>query len=139
MSAPHHEISVEELAHEIRALRRIVIALLVIALVFLTIFTLQSVFQIPRYAMLFEEMLGGTPLPQASVLTLRLGTSPLFAAAIGLIPIGALIWLWLERLRPATPLFVILCLCVLLVILQVWIRHSLELPLQQIITGLGGF
>ena len=134
-----HDIDLEQLAREVRSLRKIVISVLVMALVFLTILALQAIVGISRHAMIFEEMLFNEPLPIASRITLEIGRSPLAIAVVALAPIGTLTWLWLERNRPTVPIFTILCLCAFLVVLMIWIRLTLALPMQQIITGLGAF
>ena len=144
MTAPsadslRHDIDIEQLAREVRSLRKIVISVLVMTLVFLTILSLQAILGIARHAMLFEEMLAGEPLPAASQITLEIGRSPLALAIVALAPIGTLTWLWLERNRPTVPIFTILCLCAFLVVLMIWIRLTLALPMQQIVSGMSAF
>lgn len=141
MTAPsaeslRHDIDIQQLAREVRSLRGIVISVLVMTLVFLTVLSLHEILGISRDAMLFEELLAGAPLPVAARITLELGRSPLAFAVVALAAGGALTWLWLDRNRPAAPIFAILCLCAFLMVLLIWIRLSLAVPIQQIATGL---
>lgn len=131
-----HDLSdtdIARLAHEVRNLRRLVLAVLVMTLVFLTVMNVQTFFAISSYTTLFETLLGGKPLPLATRITLRIGDSFVVLLCISLLPIGSMIWLWLERERPALPVFVMLCLCVMMMIFLVWTRLTLADPVRDII------
>lgn len=134
VSAPDFtETDVKQLAHEVRNLRRLVLAMLVMTLVCLTVLNVQAFFVITRYAAFFETMLDGTPLPLTTQITLKIGESFAALLCISLLPIGSMIWLWLERERPALPVFVMLCLCVLMMIFLVWTRLALTEPVREFI------
>ncbi|MCB1230107.1 MAG: hypothetical protein KDN19_07570 [Verrucomicrobiae bacterium] len=130
------DINPAHLAHEVRNLRRLVIAMLVLALVGLTLASLHSFFSIVRHEQIFQEMLGPTPLPAATQITLRIGSFPIVLYAIALLPIASMVWLWLERHRPAAPVFAMFCLCVLLMLFLIWTQMTLAFPMQQIVTSL---
>jgi hypothetical protein len=131
-------ILVQQLSHEVRALRRLMLALLTLALVLLSALCLEAYFLISRSEMVFREMLGSRSLPRVTQLVIVLGRSPVTLFALALAPVGAMAWLWLERERPATPAFVMLCLCVLLILFLVLVRLSLNIPLVEFTFGLGG-
>lgn len=131
-------IDLTQLAREVRVLRGLVLAILALALVILTTLNLGVFFSISKYRMIFDEMLGDQPLPGATRLTVWMGSSPAVLFALTLLPIGSMAWLWLERQRPALPVFVMLCLCVMMTVFLLWTRLTLAQPLHQIITGLGG-
>lgn len=134
-----HEADIDRLAHEVRALRKIVIALLSMALVYLTVLTMQQMLSLPKYASLFDGMLSDRPLPVGTEITLRWGSSPWIPILVALLSTGFLAWLWLERKRPAAPIFAVLCLCSLLVVVSIWLRLSVSFPMQDLIFGMGAF
>lgn len=130
-------ILVQQLSHEVRALRRLMLALLTLALVLLSALSLEAYFSISRSERMFQEMLGSRPLPPVTQFVIGLGRMPVTLFVLALAPIGAMIWLWLERERPAIPVFAMLCLCVFLVLFLIVVRLALELPMVEIIQGIG--
>jgi hypothetical protein len=130
-------IAVQQLGDEVRALRRLMLAILTLALVLLAAFSLDAFFSIPHVLKVFDATLPGRPLPTLTQFTIRLGDSPVLLGGLTIGPIASMLWLWLERTRPALPAFAMLCLCVLLTLFLVLIRLSLGLPLLSIVTGLG--
>lgn len=138
--ASSDEIDVNQLAHEVRNLRKLVIAMLTMVLVGLTTLSpLHAFFSISRYGAIFDEMLAARSLPRTTQLTLSLGSSFPVPLILALSPISCMVWLWLERKRPATAVFPMLCLCVLLMIFLVWTHLTLATPMQQIISGQGAY
>lgn len=137
--ASSDQIDVNQLAHEVQNLRKLVIAMLTMVLVGLTTLSLHAFFSISRYGAIFEEMLAARPLPKSTQLTLSLGSSFPVLLILALSPISCMVWLWLERKRPATAVFAMLCLCVLLMIFLVWTHLTLATPMQQIISGQGAY
>ena len=129
------EIDIAQLAHEVVALRRLVLSILVMALVCLTVLNLGVFFTIPRFDLMFRDMMAGSLLPPATLVTLWIGSSPAALLVLILLPIGSMVWLWLERERPANPVFAIFCLCVMMVVFPIWTLLTLILPLKGIILG----
>ncbi len=132
------EVELRQLAHEVRNLRRLVIAILILALVMLTLASLHAFFSLPQYGFVLEEMVGGRPLPKATAITLAIGSSFPVLLTLALLPIASMAWLWIQRKQPAAPVFAMLCLCVLLMMFLVWTHLALALPMRQVITGIGG-
>lgn len=135
-SASDQAMTVQRLSDEVRALWRIILSLLTMAVVTLTLFCLQTFFSIAKYEKIFSEMLGTRPVPTLTLVTLSLGNSLFTLAALVLLPIGSMTWLWLERARPGLPTFVMLCLCIFLMLFLILVRFSLELPMMDIVYGL---
>lgn len=129
------EIDIAQLAHEVVALRRLVLSILVMALVCLTVLNLGVFFTIPRFDLMFRDMMAGRLLPPATLVTLWIGSSPAALFVLVLLPIGSMVWLWLERERPANPVFAMFCLCVMMVVFPIWTLLTLILPLKGIILG----
>lgn len=128
-------IAVQRLSDEVRALWRIVLSVLTLALVLLSAFSLLSFFSIGRLGRAFEELAGGRPLPKLTAATLALGDSRLVFGFLAVAPIASMLWLWLERSRPALPGFAMLCLCVLLVLFLLLVQLALALPMIDLVPG----
>ncbi|MCB1091786.1 MAG: hypothetical protein KDL87_09660 [Verrucomicrobiae bacterium] len=131
-------IAVQQLTAEVRALWRIVLSLLTLALVLLSLLSLEAYFSIPYFVKIFESVIPGRPLPLMTQLTFKLGDSPIALIFFTIGPVASMIWLWLERSRPGIPVFVMLCLCVVLGLFAVLAWMSLTLPLLCLQAGLGG-
>ena len=132
-------ILVQQLSLEVRALRRLMLALLTLALVMLSALCLEAYFSISRSEMVFREMLGDRPLALATQWVIVLGRSPVTLFALALALVGGMVWLWLERERPAPPAFAMLCLCVLLILFLVLVRLAVVIPMLELINGIGGY
>jgi hypothetical protein len=130
-------IAVQQLTGEVRALWRIVLSLLTLALVLLAVFSLVSFFSISRYERIFEDLLAGRPLPQLTKMALSFGDSVFVLGFLILAPVGSMLWLGLERARPVLPAFAMICLCVLLVLFLILVRLAIWLPSIDLLTPLG--
>lgn len=131
-------ILVQQLSHEVRALRRLMLALLTLALVLLSALCLEAYFSISRSETVFRSILGDRPLALGTQWAIAVGRSPVTFFGLALVPVGAMVWLWLERERPAIPAFAMLCLCVLLTFFLIAMRLAVVIPMLELIRGIGG-
>lgn len=127
------EVELRQLAHEVRNLRRLVIAILILALVLLTLASLHAFFSLHHYGIVLEQM--GNPIPNAIAITLEIGSSYPVLLALAVFPIASMAWLWLQRKQPASPVFAMLCLCILLMVFLVWTHLVLLMIIRWVITG----